>query len=56
MAPGTVESTFANTIGNSRNTQAPDNLQAKVDLMLQDIMIANAERAREHQEKLEAQR
>ena len=53
--PGTGESVLAQTPGTSKAPTHAD-LQAKVDIMLKDINMANAEKAREHREKLEAQR
>ena len=54
-APHTGESVLAQTPGPS-NRPTHGDLQAKVDIMLQDINTANAEKMREHKEKLEAQR
>lgn len=51
---GTGEST-ATQGPNMRDPPTRDDLQAKVDIMLQDINVSYVERMREHQEKLEAQ-
>ncbi|KAK9911091.1 hypothetical protein M0R45_035014 [Rubus argutus] len=53
--PYTGESVLAQTPGPSTRPTHGD-LQAKVDIMLQDINTANAENMREHKQKLEAQR
>ena len=45
--PGTGESVLAQTPGTSKTPTHAD-LQAKVDIMLQDINTANAEKMREH--------
>lgn len=54
IALGTIGSTLANTPVTSRPSPTPGDLQAKVDLMLQDIAKANAERMADRK-KMEAQ-
>lgn len=54
VPPGTRESTLAQTPDTS-HPPMHGNLQAKVNIMLRDINTANAEKMREHREKMEVQ-